>query len=148
MGRPGRELFRQCSPVQGQGHGPWPGSFYSGPLALVVAVGLVLAGLALVRIARRPSQAEDAGLEDALRRRSAAAVTAATGLLVAVPLAGVSGIAAAGLFAIECRPTWWTVLGWGLLAVLPLAIGLAARSLVVLLAPALAEPRRTAPVGR
>jgi hypothetical protein len=147
MGRPGRQLVRRCSSIQTQGHGPWPGSFYAVPLGLVVATGLLLAGLALVRIARRPSQAEDAGLEDALRRRSAAAVTAAAGLLVAVPLGGVSGVAAAALLGMECRPVWWTVLGWVLVAVLPLAIGLAARCVTVLLAPALAEPRPTAPVG-
>jgi len=149
MGRAGRELVRRCSAVMTQGHGPWPGSFYAAPLALVVGGGLVLAGLAVVRIARRPSQAEDAALEDSLRRRSAAAVTAAAGLLVAVPLFGVSGIAGTGLLGIDCRPALWTVLGWGLVALLPIALGLAARCLVVLLVPALAEPRRTAtPVGR
>ena len=149
LGRAGRRLVRQCSPVMTQGHGPWPGSFYAWPLALVVGGGLLLAGLAVVRIARRPSQGEDRQAEDALRRRSAAAVTAAAGLLVAVPLAGVSAVAAIGLLGIDCRPALWTVLGWTLVAVLPLAVGLAARSLTVLLVPALAEPRRTpVPVGR
>jgi hypothetical protein len=149
LGRAGRQLVRQCSAVMTQAHGPWPGSFYAWPLALVVGGGLLLAGVAVVRIARRPSQAEDAALEDALRRRSAAAVTAAAGLLVAVPLLGVGATAAMGLLAIDCRPALWTVVGWALVAVLPLAFGLAARCLVLLLVPALAEPRRTAtPVGR
>jgi hypothetical protein len=149
LGRAGRRLVRQCSAVMTQGHGPWPGSFYAWPLALVVGAGLLLAGAAVVRIARRPSQGEDPAAEDALRRRSAAAVTAAAGLLVAVPLAGVSAAAGMGLLAIDCRPALWTVLGWALVAVLPIAVGLAARCLVVLAVPALAEPRRTpVEVGR
>jgi hypothetical protein len=149
MGRAGRQLVRRCSAVMTQGHGPWPGSFYSLPLAVVVGGGLLLAGVAVVRIARRPSQAEDPALEDALRRRSAAAVTAAAGLLVAVPLFGVSGIAGVGLLGISCRPALWTVLGWALVAVLPFALGLAARCLVVLLVPAVAaQGRNPASVGR
>lgn len=149
MGRAGRALVRRCSAVMTQGHGPWPGSFYSAPLALVVGGGLLLAVVAVVRIARRPSQAEDSVLEDRLRRRSAAAVTAAAGLLVAVPLFGVSATAGMGLLGIDCRPALWTVLGWGLVAVPPVALGLAARCVVVLLVPAVAESRRTAaPVGR
>ena len=149
MGRAGRQLVRRCSAVMTQGHGPWPGSFYAWPLAVVVGTGLLLAGVAVVRIARRPSQGEDPGLEDALRRRSAAAVTAAAGLLVAVPLLGVSAVTAIALLGIDCRPALWTVLGWGLVALLPVTLGLAARCLVVLLVPALTEPRRTAiPAGR
>src|SRR5215210_7477140 len=74
LGRAGRQLVHRCSAVMTQGHGPWPGSFYAEPLALVLGAGLLLTGLAVVRIARRPSQAEDPAVEDALRRRSAAAV--------------------------------------------------------------------------
>jgi hypothetical protein len=149
LGRAGRQLVRRCSAVMTQGHGPWPGSFYALPLALVLSAGLLLTGLAVVQIARRPSQAEDTAVEDGLRRRSVAAVVAAAGFLVAVPLAGVSGTAAMALLGIECRPAWWTVLGWGLVTVLALALGLAARCLVVLMVPALAEPRRSpTPVGR
>lgn len=149
MGRAGRSLVRQCSEVMTQSHGPWPGSFYAWPLTVLVGAGLALAATALVRIARRPSQGEDAALEERLRRRSAAAVTAATGLLVAIPLAGVSATAAMALLGIGCRPTSWTALGWGLVAVLAFAVGLAVRSLVVLVAPVSAEPRRTpASLGR
>lgn len=149
MGRAGRQLVRRCSAVMTEGHGPWPGSFYAAPLAAVVGAGLLLAGAALVRVARRPSQGEDTELEEQLRRRSAAAVTAAAGLLVAIPLAGVSAITAMALLGFSCGPVLWTVLGWGLVAVLPVAVALAARCLTVLLVPVLAEPRRsTAPVGR
>jgi hypothetical protein len=145
LGRPGRSLVRVCSPVMTQAHGPWPGSFYAWPLAVVLGAGLLLAGIAVVRIARRPSQGEDPTAEDALRRRSATAVTASAGLLVAVPLFGVSATAGMSLLGIECRPALWTVLGWALVALVPIAVGLAARCLVVLAVPAFAEPRR-APV--
>ena len=148
LGRAGRRLVRECSPDMTQSHGPWPGSFYAWPLAVVVGTGLLLAGRAVVRIARRSGQGEDLATEERQRRRSAAAVTAAAGLLVAVPLAGVSAVAAVSLLGIGCRPALWTVLGWGLVAVLPIAVGLAARCLVVLAAPAVVEPRRTAPLGR
>jgi hypothetical protein len=135
LGRAGRWLVRRCSATMTQGHGPWPGSFYAVPLAVLVGAGLLLAGVALLRIARRPSQGEDAGVEDALRQRAAAAVTAAAGLLVAVPLGGVSAVAAIALLGIECRPGWWSAIGWGLVLLIPAAVGLAVRCLVVLTSP-------------
>ena len=52
LGRPGRILLLRCSPSLVQGHGPWPGSFYSVPLAAVVATGLIAAGAALRIVAR------------------------------------------------------------------------------------------------
>src|SRR3712207_4896776 len=50
LGRAGRSLVRRCSAVQGGASGPWPGSFYALPLALMVVVGLVLAAIALRRV--------------------------------------------------------------------------------------------------
>jgi hypothetical protein len=47
LGRPGRILLLQCSAALQQGAGPWPGSFYSVPLAAMVVVGLIAAGAAL-----------------------------------------------------------------------------------------------------
>jgi hypothetical protein len=132
LGRAGRWLVRRCNATMTQAHGPWPGSFYAFPLAVLVGAGLLLAAVALLRIARRPSQGEDAGAEDELRQRAAAAVTAAAGLLVAVPLGGVSAVAAIALLGIECRPGWWTAIGWGLVLLVPAAVGLAVRCLVVL----------------
>jgi hypothetical protein len=44
LGRAGRTLARQCSALVGTAVGPWPGSFYTAPLATVVLAGLVLAG--------------------------------------------------------------------------------------------------------
>ena len=54
LGRAGRSLVRQCTPGIVESHGPWPGLFYTGPLAVVVLAGLVLAGVALRAIVRRP----------------------------------------------------------------------------------------------
>lgn len=134
LGRAGRWLARTCSAEQSVAVGPWPGSFYSAPLAVVVAAGLLVAALALHLVVRRPRQGEEAATDDALRRRACAAVTAATGLLVAVPLAGAGFFAAHALLRIGCRPGWWTALGWALLLLVPAAVGLAAWCAAVLLA--------------
>jgi hypothetical protein len=109
LGRAGRSLERRCSAVTGEGAGPWPGSYYAFPLAVVVLCGLLAAGVVLTRVVRRPLQSEDPAVDEALRRSAAGAVTAAVGLLIAVPLAGISAVAAAALSNITCRPEWWTV---------------------------------------
>ena len=44
LGRPGRSIGRQCTAATFESHGPWPGSFYTGRLAIVVLAGLLLAG--------------------------------------------------------------------------------------------------------
>lgn len=126
LGRAGRQLFRQCSDVHSEGHGPWPGSFYSAPLAVVVGLGLLVAGLALRQVVRRPRQGSDLGADDVLRRRAAETVTASTGLLVAVPFAGVALIAGFALRSISCAPTAWTALSTVLLLLVPVQLGLGA----------------------
>jgi hypothetical protein len=52
MGRAGRTLFRGCSASTSEATGPWPGSFYSVPLAVVVGCGLLLAAVALRQVVR------------------------------------------------------------------------------------------------
>lgn len=126
LGRAGRSLFRQCTALQSESRGPWPGSFYSLPLALVVGLGLVVAAVALRQVVRRPRQGSDLAADDALRRRAAESVTAAAGLLVAVPFAGVAMIAALGLSGTSCAPTGWRVLGVVLLLLVPVLLGLGA----------------------
>jgi len=135
MGRACRTLFRQCSATMSESRSPWPGSFYSVPLAAIVAGGLLVAAFALHRVVRRPRQGEQGAADDGLRRSAAEAVTAATGLLVATPLAGVAFFAGHAMLGISCRPTWWTAAGVGLLAVTPAMVVLAAWCGVVLVVP-------------
>ncbi|MFC4145793.1 hypothetical protein ACFO0M_05965 [Micromonospora mangrovi] len=121
LGRAGRSLAYDCGRYAGS-HGPWAGSFYSLPLAAVVGVGVLLAGLALRRVVGRPRPQDAVGdlvPDDAERRRSAAAVTGAAGLLLTVPLIGVSLVTAAGLLASPCRPVWWTATAWLLILLVP-----------------------------
>jgi hypothetical protein len=135
MGRAGRTFARRCSAVMSSGTGPWPGSFYTVPLALVVLSGLLLAGFALHRVVRRPRQGEDRAVDDGLRRQAAEAVTAACGVLVAVPLAGVSFVAAAALSNHTCPPAGSSVVVWALLLLVPALVGLTAWCVGVLMAP-------------
>lgn len=145
LGRAGRTLSRQCSELVSSSRSPWPGSFYSVPLAAVLLVGLVVAALALVQVVRRPRQGEDPRLDDDLRRHAATAVTAAVGLLVTVPLAGVSVVAAQGLLQICAPPPAWTLGGRVLLLVAPAAVALGIWCAAVLLVPSSADVR---PVAR
>lgn len=100
--------------------GPWPGLFYSLPLAIAVAVGLLGAAVALRTVVLRPRRGSAPELivaDDVLRRRSAEAVVAATGVMVAPSLSGVALTAGGALVGIDCAPVWWTVPGFVLLAV-------------------------------
>ena len=126
LGREGRWLARQCSDVLSEARGPWPGSFYSVPLAVVVGLGLIVAALALRQVVRRPRQGSDLAADDSLRRRAAETVTAAAGLLVAVPFAGVAMIAGIGLNGTSCAPASWTALSTVLLLLVPVQLGLGA----------------------
>ncbi|MGY1812172.1 hypothetical protein [Blastococcus sp. SYSU D00820] len=145
LGRPGRWLTARCGATVGEARGPWPGSYYSLPLALLVVAGLAAAGWALLRVTRRPRQGEDDAVDDLLRARSAEAVTAAAGLLVSVPLAGVAAVAANALGGMACLGSWA-----GPVAVTLVAVSLAALSLAATCAVALAVPsgeRRRVPVA-
>lgn len=95
LGRAGRSLSGSCSPRTSFGAGPWPGSFYAAPLAASVVGGLLVAALVLRRVVGRPAvtgSAELRGADAVLRRRAGEAVTAACGVLVSAPLAGVLAI--------------------------------------------------------
>ncbi|MGZ4506369.1 MAG: hypothetical protein ACXVX0_03860 [Blastococcus sp.] len=135
LGRAGRSLERRCSAVMTQGAGPWPGSFYALPLAVVVLCGVLAAGLVLLRVVRRPRQSADLDVDDALRRSAAGAATAAAGLLIAVPLAGVSAVAGGALVGIPCRPGAWTLAAIALAALAAASLALAAWCAATLIAP-------------
>jgi hypothetical protein len=134
LGRAGRWFARRCSAVSGGATGPWPGSFYSLPLGIVVLTGLLLAGFALHRVVMRPRQGEDDTVDDGLRRQAAEAVTAAYGLLVSVPLAGVSLVTASALGNSVCPPSGSTVVVVALLVLVPALVGVAAWCTGVLVA--------------
>lgn len=131
MGRPGRYLF--CA--AGAGAGAWPGSFYTLPVAVTVIAGLVLTGLSLRRVVRRPRPAASADADDALRRRSAEVVTAATGILVLVPLMGIALTAGVALHSLadSCGQGWWSAAGGMLEVVATVAFLGAVLCLAVLL---------------
>lgn len=147
LGRPGRELVRRCSAAVTEGHGPWPGSFYSLPVGGLVLCGLLVAGLALRRVVLRPWQPDDPGFDDLLRSRSAEAVTAAAGVLVAVPLAGVAAVAAMALLGVSCGPVWFSVLAGVLAVVAVAALALAAWCAVALTAPRGRRPAERVPTA-
>jgi hypothetical protein len=139
LGRPGRVLLLGCRAGVRQAYGPWPGSFYSVPLAAVVAAGLIAGGGALRVVIRRARAGAEPGAvaaDDALRRRAARTITGACGILVALPLAGACLVSAGALLSFSCRPAWWTWAGWALLALLIPAVALLGWCAAVLLAPA------------
>jgi hypothetical protein len=139
LGRAGRVLLLSCQAGLQQAYGPWPGSFYSVPLAAVVAVGLIAGGGALRVVIRRARTGADAGAvaaDDALRRRAARTITGACGILIALPLAGICLVSAGALLSLSCRPAWWTYAGWALLALLVPVVALMGWCAAVLLAPA------------
>jgi hypothetical protein len=120
QGRAGRFLSRQCTPEIWARNGPWPGSFYSVPLGIAVVVGLVVAAVALRTVVLRPRSGSDPDLivaDDFLRRRSAEAIVAATGVMVAASLSGVALVAGVRLIGVACPPASWTILGAALLVV-------------------------------
>jgi hypothetical protein len=136
LGRAGRSLSLRCSSALGAGAGPWPGLFYSVPLGIAVVIGLLAAAVALRTVvlrARTGSAPEVVAADDALRSRSAEAVVAATGVMVAASLLGVALTAAAALIGFPCAPTWWTLLGFALLVVGALMLVLALWCLALLL---------------
>ena len=110
---------------------PYPGSFYSGPLALALLAVLLVAALAARQVVARPrgvGPAGDTGADDALRTRSLGVVVAATGIAVAAPYCGIAltaGIALHGLGSGDpgCAPAWTgpvgLVVGW---SVVPAAV--------------------------
>lgn len=145
LGRAGRSLQLACGPGLMQASGPWPGSFYTVPLGVVVAAGLVLAGGALRAVigrARTGTDPDAVAADDVLRWRAACTITGACGILVAVPLAGLCLVSAGAVLSFSCRPAWLTVAGWALVALAVPAVGLFGWCAAVLLAPGRAVTTR------
>lgn len=135
MGNAGRQIAAQCGNV-GSAAGPYPGRFYSVPLALLlVTIGLIAAA-ALTAVVRRPRgfAPDDVG-DDVLRRRSVSRVLAATGAAVAASHVGIAFFAGGALLRMDCQRAWMDPVGWLLLASVPAALLLLAWFLGRLVAP-------------
>ena len=130
--------------------GPYPGSYYTGPLALGLLVVLVVAGVAAHQVVRRPRGRGAVGGDDVLRRRSLQVVVAATGLAVGSSYVGVATSAAGALSNLAsgpstCAPGWAGPVSTGLgVSVLPVA-GLVLGCALILLRPR--TPRGPRPHG-
>lgn len=127
-----RAIGCQAGPIA-QAHGPYPGSFYAVPLAIMLGIVLATAAIAAVSVVRRPRglASTDAG-DDELRRRSMTVIVAAVGVAVGTSLTGTAGTAAAGLLGLDvgCAPAWMPVAGWLLVPTAFIGLGLAAWCLV------------------
>lgn len=134
LGRPGRWLTYACSAVETSSRGPWPGSFYTVPLLLLVGAGSLLALLVLRTTVARPPllpgggngpgdvPAQAVAADHELRAQAARAVVSGLGVLVALPLVGTSVLTALGIGGTAgCAPAWWAVVAAGLLVVAALA---------------------------
>jgi hypothetical protein len=107
LGRAGRALRTVCSSTvwfegttteQYTAHisGPFPGSFYTAPMALALGALVLVAVVALMLVGRRPRNGSDAELvrvDDALRRITAEGIVASVGLGVAGSLVVVAASA-------------------------------------------------------
>ncbi|WP_207556124.1 hypothetical protein [Intrasporangium flavum] len=122
LGRAGRQVAADCG-AYGSAAGPYPGSFYSALLGLVLLTTALAAAAALVAVVRRPRGfAPDELGDDVLRRRSTTRVLAAFGGAVAASHAGVAFFTATALLRMDCTAGWMTPVGWLLLASVPAAV--------------------------
>jgi hypothetical protein len=115
-GRAGRQIVARCGAV-GNGAGPYPGSFYSLPLALLLLVIGVTTVAALRAVVRRPRgfASDDVG-DDVLRVRSTTRVLAAAGAAVAASHVGIAFFAGTALLRMDCQRVWMDPVGWLLVA--------------------------------
>lgn len=123
LGRVGRVLTVQCTANSSQSAGPWPGVFYTAPLAVLLLVGVLLALVVLHRVVARPpllrpaegvdaargtpSSRDLARADDVLRAQAARAVVAAVGVLLSLPLTGMALVTAQVLGRSGCGSLWW-----------------------------------------
>lgn len=115
--------------------GPYPGSYYSAPLAAVVAVIVLLAALAARQAVRRPRGRLATADDDVLRHRSVTAIVAATGLAVSLTQAAIAASAGGELLNLgTCAPGWASPAATALMISAVLALGIGVWCLVRVLA--------------
>lgn len=122
MGRAGRQIAARCGNT-GSAAGPYPGSFYSVPLILLLLVIGLATAAALTAVIRRPRgfAPDDVG-DDVLRQRSTTRVLAAAGAAVAASHVGIAFFAGTALLRMDCQGAWMDPVGWVLLASVPVAL--------------------------
>ncbi|GGC65145.1 hypothetical protein IEU95_04865 [Hoyosella rhizosphaerae] len=142
LGRSGRSFAFQCGEFVSGANGPWPGGFYVGPLALILATVLVLTAIGLWALTWRTPVDNDLASDSGERLRSASRVIAAAGLAISIPLAGISAIMASALSNVPseydgtaCTPGWPAVVAPILLIAALGGVALAFWCLSVLLVP-------------
>ncbi|MGV8845910.1 hypothetical protein [Tessaracoccus sp.] len=151
MGVRGRAFsyFYPCDGVCSAGFSPWPGAFYSLPLAIALTVVVALAVLGVIIAVRRPRDAsnpEIVRVDDLIRARAVESIVAAVGVGVAGTLVGVSFLVTrfVGNPVIE-TPLHLLVAGWGGVVVTIAALAVGLWCVVVLLLPGATAPLRLTP---
>ena len=146
-GGPGLERGLACATAtMSSRHTPYPGSYYSLPLALALVAVLGVAAVAARQVVARPrGMAPDSSDDDLLRRSSLDVVVAATGCAVGAPLFGICLVAGGALRSLStarpsCAPEWYGPVG-GVLLVLSLVPFV----LTLVCLARLALPSRTTP---
>lgn len=146
-GGPGLERGLGCATATMTSmHTPYPGSFYSLPLALTLVAVLGVAAIAARQVVARPrGMAPDSSDDDLLRRSSLDVIVAATGSAVGAPLFGICLVTGGALRSLSsaqpsCAPGWYGPVGGVLLvlSLVPFVITLACLA-------RLALPSRTTP---
>jgi hypothetical protein len=147
LGRAGRNIAARCGATSSAA-GPYPGSFYSIPLTVLLGLIGLVAAMALTTVVRRPRgfAPDDVG-DDVLRHRSVTRVLAAAGAAVAASQVGIAFYAATALLRMDCQSAWMTPAGGVLLVSVPVALLLLCWFVGRLVAPgalpAPAHPERT-----
>lgn len=130
QGRVGRALGYRCvTGCDRASVGPWPGVYYSLPLAVGVPVVALLSVVALRHAAHRPRNGTDPEVlrvDGAIRRRAAESVIAGAGIAVTGSLSGVAAMVGLRLLQADHAPASLLAATWP-------ALGLALTSLAALL---------------
>ncbi len=153
MGRAGRQ-FQFSYPCDGDAYGcssafgPFPGSFYTVPLAIVLAVTLLIAAMTIIVTVRRPRNASDPEIlrvDDVVRSRSVESVIAAVGVATSGSLFASSFLIGSGLgFTRDYVPADLHVIGVSATVIAGLSLLMMSWCVVVLLLPG-ARAARTEP---
>ncbi|MGN6132257.1 MAG: hypothetical protein ACTHOK_18110 [Nocardioidaceae bacterium] len=122
LGRAGRQVAAWCGDM-GSAASPYPGSFYSVPLTLLLLVIGAATAAALTAVVRRPRgfAPDDAG-DDVLRGRSTTRVLAAAGAAVTASHVGIAFFAGTALLRLDCQRAWMGPAGWVLVTSAPVAL--------------------------